>query len=94
MSWVAIRCGIHTLKLSGQFLDEERVTIGSSVVGASPSSLVKTPEDTLIPLVAALSLSLIFIGLLLTSVVITAIGVALTLLSAAAWFWPTKEQLV
>ncbi len=79
-------------EISGQYLDEERVTIGSSTLSARPTSLVKIPEDTLIPLLTALVLSLVFIGLLLTNVYITAFGVGLSLLAAAAWLWPEKEQ--
>jgi heme/copper-type cytochrome/quinol oxidase subunit 1 len=78
---------------SGQFLDEQRVTLGTSVMGARPMSLVKTPKDTLIPLITALTVALVFIGLLLTNVVITACGVAFSLLAAAAWLWPKREEL-
>jgi cytochrome c oxidase subunit I+III len=69
----------------------EHQTLGSSLLDADPQSTLDMPHDTLWPLATALSLGLIFVGLLLSHTVLCWLGGALTIVSLNGWLWPSRE---
>jgi cytochrome c oxidase subunit I len=73
-----------------RIFDQDRFTLTTTWFEAKPYAVAKMPEDTIMPLVLSLTLMLIFIGLLLTSAWIIVAGLVLSLISTAAWLWPSK----
>lgn len=72
-------------------LDEKRRTLGTTVLDAQPDGLVKIPEESLIPFILALALAAIFVGFLLSAMILGIIGAVATVLAIAAWNWPVQE---
>ena len=68
--------------------DQDRFTLSTTWRDAEPVSLARMPEDTITPLLLALTISLTFIGILLTNLWITLAGVILSFAAEAAWLWP------
>ena len=68
----------------------ERETIGTSVVDAIPDSILHMPQETSVPFWLAVSMLVMFTGLLLDQWWLSAIGAVLSLLILAVWLWPTS----
>lgn len=68
--------------------DQDRFTLSTTWRDAEPASLARMPEDTITPLLLALTISLAFIGILLTNLWIALAGVILSFAAEAAWLWP------
>ena len=68
----------------------ERETIGTSVVDAIPDSILHMPQETSVPFWLAVSMLVMFTGLLLDQWWLSAIGAVLSLLILAIWLWPTS----
>ncbi len=66
----------------------KREMLATTVIEGVPDSIVQTPEESLVPLWQALSLALIFIGLLVHVWWLAAIGAILTIVFIMAWLWP------
>ena len=69
-------------------LDDGRETIGTSVLDAEPDVVLRMPGDSPAPLLLALGLAGIFIGMIVSSHVTTALAAALTGVSVLVWLWP------
>jgi heme/copper-type cytochrome/quinol oxidase subunit 1/heme/copper-type cytochrome/quinol oxidase subunit 3 len=67
-----------------------RFTLSTTAVEAVPVALASMPEDTVTPLLAALALTALFVGLVLRSAAPAAAGVLATLVVAAVWLWPAR----
>jgi cytochrome c oxidase subunit 1/cytochrome c oxidase subunit I+III len=75
-------------------LDRGRLTLATSWLQAQPRAIAKMPEDTPMPLLVALGLAVLFTGLLLKALVVTAAFVVALLILCAAWLWPERERVV
>ncbi|MGI8403133.1 MAG: cytochrome c oxidase subunit I [Gemmatimonadaceae bacterium] len=76
----------------GPLLAEGRQTAGTSMLDAEPQFILGMPSDTLWPLIAAASLSALFVGLLLSAWSLVAVGGVTTFVSVAGWLWPRAEM--
>jgi hypothetical protein len=79
------RSSIH----EGPLLHHGRETIGSTMLDAVPNVVLQMPGDSLTPLFTALTLALAFVGLLLHSAVVAALGTIALGITLAAWLWPS-----
>jgi cytochrome c oxidase subunit 1/cytochrome c oxidase subunit I+III len=75
----------------GLLLDHGRETIGTTMLDAEPAVILKMPGDTYTPLLLALALTLLFVGLLAQAWWAVGAGVLLTLLATIAWLWPQRK---
>src|SRR5581483_7544319 len=75
-----------------RILDEGRFTLGTSWLDARPVAVTRMPEDTIMPLVMSLTLTFIFVGLLITNLWMALAGVILSLAAMAGWLWPKMES--
>jgi cytochrome c oxidase subunit 1/cytochrome c oxidase subunit I+III len=73
---------------AGLVLDHGRETLGTTPLDAEPHVILKMPGDTLVPLLLALSMTLVTVGLALVNWWVVAIGAGCTALSILAWLWP------
>ena len=74
-----------------RILDTRRETLGTSVLDAVPNRRLLMPGDTLYPLLLALALTLLFVGLLYKSALLGGAGAIASLLLTAGWIWPAAE---
>ena len=76
---------------TGMPLDREKEVLGTSGLDAQPEIILKMPEDSILPLLCALALTLAFAGLLVHLWWLAGAaaigGLALTL----AWMWPREK---
>jgi hypothetical protein len=75
----------------GLVLDHGKEVLATTVLDAEPDAILKMPEDSIAPLVAAMVLTGIFAGLFFQWWWLAGICVALTLASLAIWLWPEPE---
>jgi cytochrome c oxidase subunit I len=75
----------------GMLLDSGKETIGTSALDAEPDMVLEMPEDSLAPLLLALGISILFVGLLLRTWPLTAVGGAVAALALLSWLWPRRE---
>jgi cytochrome c oxidase subunit I+III len=59
------------------------------VLDARPEETVPMPEESWLPLAAALAIGVVFVGLLLGQPIIVGVGVAAALAFVAVWLWRT-----
>ncbi len=80
----------------GPLLEVGHRTLGTSVLDADPTQLLRMPKDSLWPLALALSLLIVFVGLLVNLLLVVLVGLLLTFLCITGWLWPphrTRELL-
>jgi hypothetical protein len=75
----------------GMLLDEGKETIGTSGLDAVPDMVLEMPEDSIAPLLLTLGMAVLFVGLLLKTWAVVAIGGAVAALAIIAWLWPRRE---
>jgi cytochrome c oxidase subunit I len=75
---------IHT----GLVLEHGREALGTTALDARPDVILKMPGDTLVPLLLALSMTVLAIGLALVNWLIVAAGVIFIAGCILAWLWP------
>jgi cytochrome c oxidase subunit I len=78
----------HSVIDRGYLLDHGRETVGTTVLDAEPDVILEMPGDTIAPLILALGLSVMFVGLLLHVTWITAVSALVTLAATITWLWP------
>jgi heme/copper-type cytochrome/quinol oxidase subunit 1 len=66
----------------------KRETLATSVVESQPEAILRMPEESLVPFWLALSLALIFIGVLITVWWLAAVGAILSIGLIMVWLWP------
>jgi cytochrome c oxidase subunit 1/cytochrome c oxidase subunit I+III len=75
-----------------RILDQGRLTLASTALDAFPHSLTRIPEDSITPLLLALSMTGVFTALLFTRLWI-AVGFAVaSLIINAIWLWPKHRE--
>ena len=72
-------------------LDERKETLGTTVLDGNPIRRLPMPADTLYPLFLALTLALVFAGILVGSALLALAGLLGALVAAAGWIWPKGE---
>src|SRR5581483_6591027 len=66
-------------------------TLCTSLLEAQPEVVVPMPHETPWPLLLAVALAGVFVGLLVRSPVVWGVGAVATAVSVAGWFWPRGE---
>ena len=74
-------------------LDRGRLTVASTWREAKPVGISKMPEDTSSPLLLAISLAVLFSGLVLPRLDIASAGALATFAVMAVWLWPHPEEV-
>jgi cytochrome c oxidase subunit I len=71
----------------------DRETPVTSGIDTAPEGNLSIPTDTYLPLVVALGLVVLFLGLLINAAAVGIIGVGLAVVGAVWWMWRTEEDL-
>ncbi len=71
---------------------ENAETFGSSVIEGQPETIMAMPEDSWVPLLTALGLVVIFLGVLLKFWWLAGVGVVLTLVLTAIWLMIDQQD--
>ncbi len=74
-------------------LDQGRFTLATTPLDGYTVALARMPEDTLMPLVASLTITLVFVGLLLNWLWVALAGFLATVVVSMIWLWPKQEEL-
>ncbi|HSN33178.1 MAG TPA: cytochrome c oxidase subunit I [Ideonella sp.] len=72
----------------GFLLDDGRETIGTSALDAAPDVILRMPGDSYSPLVLAVLLALMFLGMLLHSWWLFGATLFLVAVASVCWLWP------
>jgi len=75
----------------GLALDQGKETLATTSLDAEPDLILKMPDDTLVPLLLALCLTIIAVGLALVNWWVVILGGLCTAISIAAWLWPEAK---
>ncbi len=75
----------------GLLLARGKEIIGTSAIDARPDMILEMPEDSFAPLLLAIGISVIFVGMLLKTWAAIAPGVALAAIALLLWLWPERE---
>jgi cytochrome c oxidase subunit 1/cytochrome c oxidase subunit I+III len=75
----------------GMLLEEGKETVGTTALDAAPEMVLEMPADSFAPLLLAIGISVIFVGLLLKLWSLTGLGGVVTVLALLAWLWPRRE---
>ncbi|HWC63386.1 MAG TPA: cbb3-type cytochrome c oxidase subunit I [Rhizomicrobium sp.] len=75
----------------GLVLEHGRETLATTPLDAEPNLILKMPPDTLVPLLLALSMTVVTAGLALVNFWLVAIGGILSALCLLAWLWPRAK---
>jgi cytochrome c oxidase subunit I len=71
-----------------RILDDERMTLATTWIDAKPIAKARMPEDTITPLLLALTITLVFVALVFPNLWLGLVGTILSLIVVAAWLWP------
>jgi hypothetical protein len=77
----------------GMMLDRGKETVTTTSLDAEPDRIVEMPEDSYAPLLLAIALAILFVGLLLKLWPVVAFGGLATLAALLLWLWPRRELL-
>ena len=77
----------------GMMLDRGKETVTTTALDAEPERIVEMPEDSYAPLLLAIALSVLFVGLLLKVWAVVAIGALAVLAALLLWLWPRRRLL-
>ncbi len=75
---------------TGMLLDQGRETVGSSVLDAQPDVILRMPGDSYLPFLLSVSLTAVFVSLLLHSGWGLGVTVLGTFAASVWWLWPQK----
>jgi cytochrome c oxidase subunit 1/cytochrome c oxidase subunit I+III len=73
---------------AGLVLDHGRETVGTTSLDAQPNIILKMPKDSYAPVILALTLTAIFIGLVLHVWWLAIVGALASGLDIIGWLWP------
>jgi cytochrome c oxidase subunit I len=79
----------YTRDVRAEARNLRRETMGTSLLDADPERVLAVPRDSPWPLILAIGVGLIFLGILTDQIVTAVIGVVVGLVAATGWFWPT-----
>jgi cytochrome c oxidase subunit 1/cytochrome c oxidase subunit I+III len=75
---------------AGYLLNQGRETLATTVLDAEPDLILKMPGDSLAPLILALALGLLFVGLIVHSAAVTGAAALGTAVAILVWLWPQR----
>jgi cytochrome c oxidase subunit I len=75
-----------------RILDQDRLTLATTWLDGETSALTRMPEDTIIPLLAAIGVGLIFGALTFKLIWVALGGFIFSIVMIAAWLWPSAER--
>jgi hypothetical protein len=75
----------------GMMLDHGKETIATSALDAQPDMVLEMPRDSFAPLMLALGLAVLFVGLLLKIWALAGGGGAIAALAILIWLWPRTD---
>ncbi|MGI8486548.1 MAG: cytochrome c oxidase subunit I [Thermomicrobiales bacterium] len=78
----------------GLVLAHGRETVGSSILDAQPERVLSMPKESLLPLVLAIGLLVLFVGLLVDSLAASVVGTLIAVIVIIAWTWPSTPDTV
>ena len=81
----------HSVLDEGLVLDHGKEMLTTTALDAEPDAIMKTPEDSLAPLISALVLTAALAGALTHAWFFTAACSALLLASLLMWLWPERQ---
>jgi len=81
----------HTIKDQGPVLDRGKETLGTTNVDARPNIILKMPEDSFAPILLALALTALFVGMLIQSLIMMGASVLVGIGITYLWLWPERE---
>ena len=84
----------HDDPLDERILDHRRVTLVTSALDAEPTGVAKMPEETVTPLLMALTLTAFFGAMVVKALWIALAAVVLSLVVMAVWLWPEPERVI
>jgi len=73
-------------------LDQDRLTLSSTWLDAEPTAVARMPEDTIIPLLLALGLFVIFGAITFQRMWVVVGALVYSFIIAAIWFWPKPQE--
>jgi heme/copper-type cytochrome/quinol oxidase subunit 1 len=74
-----------------RILDQARLTFSTTWLDARPIAVAQMPEDSIVPLLAALAMGGLFTALLVAAWWWAVAATAVTILLCGAWLWPRPE---
>jgi cytochrome c oxidase subunit 1/cytochrome c oxidase subunit I+III len=77
-----------------RILDEGRLTFVTSWLDGFPQAVATMPEDTVLPLILALGMFVMFLAFVFQWMWVVGVTVAFSLLITAIWLWPKEEPKV
>ena len=69
-------------------LEQGREALGTTPLDAEPNVILKMPGDTLVPLLLALAMTVLTIGLARVNWPVAGLGVLLIAAAILTWLWP------
>jgi cytochrome c oxidase subunit 1/cytochrome c oxidase subunit I+III len=75
----------------GLVLDHGRENIGTTALDAEPEIILKLPKDSYTPVILAVALSVVFVGLLVHLWWLTIAAGIVAGIAIVAWLWPRAE---
>jgi cytochrome c oxidase subunit I len=75
-----------------RILDQGRLTLASTALDALPEAITRIPEDSLMPLLLALTITGVLISLLFTQLWVAVGFAAASLVVEAIWLWPKYSE--
>ncbi|HEY5084550.1 MAG TPA: cbb3-type cytochrome c oxidase subunit I, partial [Rhizomicrobium sp.] len=73
---------------SGLVLEQGREALGTTPLDAVPNIILKMPGDTLVPLLLAMAMTVLTVGLALVNWLVVGTGVLLIAAVILTWLWP------
>ncbi|MQB01020.1 MAG: cytochrome c oxidase subunit I [Actinobacteria bacterium] len=83
--------GAQPIEQGGHPLTEGHITLSTSVLDARPQAVVHMPHSTPWPLYLTIAMTILFTGMLVSSILIVALGGVTTTGALFGWFWPRRE---
>jgi cytochrome c oxidase subunit 1/cytochrome c oxidase subunit I+III len=84
----------HDDPFDERILDHRRVTLVTSALDAEPTGVAKMPEETVTPLLMALTLTAFFGAMVVKALWIALAAVVVALVVMAVWLWPEPERVI
>ena len=75
----------------GMVLDEGKEIVATTALDAQPEAILKMPEDSILPLLTALVLTLLSVGLLARLWWLAALCGVIVVILTLIWLWPRRE---
>jgi heme/copper-type cytochrome/quinol oxidase subunit 1 len=75
----------------GMPLDHAKEVLGTSSLDAQPNVILRMPEDSIVPLLLAIALTLLFAGLIVKAWWLVISCFAIGLMLQLVWLWPRAE---